>query len=469
MKYIAMFLSLMFGSLPFALAQSNSGGSAAGQTTTNSSSVQGTAGTNASGTIHTNQGNSYGNNAAGGISPGRDRTNQTATSNATSGSSGQGSGKEPAGEDGRAGAAQVACCTRILALQFRRRDVPAWTIEHAAAIRGEGCRHFHSQQCCCVSRPPWVSSTGRFCCFPVRWADGGRAHRIACCDRGRRCLSRFESGTGAPGHFRDPGVAGHAVERRPLLPAFCRYIAGRCFCVVVPQNHGVSSGDGRRSDRNRAVWAGNLFRVRPHRCEDAALLVPRARCNSGANGSRGCRHDTVASWIVQEVAGGDRRREPVQRWRCGGAFSDRAVLRGRGAPHLRLHQFRSSAGDWWRRHHRRRNWLDWLFGHEAHRRLSPGVHHVIGCCEWVLYACQRSRRLRPDRGGACGLFIGSRGPRQAMSEKTRRNRTLFWSVVDEILNSLLFMLIGFEMLGLARLESSTLFVIALAIPLGLLV
>lgn len=56
-----------------------------------------------------------------------------------------------------------------------------------------------------------------------------------------------------------------------------------------------------------------------------------------------------------------------------------------------------------------------------------------------------------------------------MSEKTRRNRTLFWSVVDEILNSLLFMLIGFEMLGLARLESSTLFVIALAIPLGLLV
>lgn len=93
MKYIAMFLSLMFGSLPFAFAQSNSGGSAAGQTTTNSSSVQGTAGTNASGTIHTNQGNSYGNNAAGGISPGRDRTSQPATSNATSGSSGQGSGK----------------------------------------------------------------------------------------------------------------------------------------------------------------------------------------------------------------------------------------------------------------------------------------------------------------------------------------------------------------------------------------
>lgn len=54
-----------------------------------------------------------------------------------------------------------------------------------------------------------------------------------------------------------------------------------------------------------------------------------------------------------------------------------------------------------------------------------------------------------------GLLIGSRGRRQAMSEKTRRNLPLFWSVVDEILNSLLFLLIGFEMLGLARLEGST--------------
>lgn len=68
-----------------------------------------------------------------------------------------------------------------------------------------------------------------------------------------------------------------------------------------------------------------------------------------------------------------------------------------------------------------------------------------------------------------GLLISSRGRREAMSEKTRRNLALFWSVVDEILNSLLFLLIGFEMLGLARLERSTLVVMALAIPLSLLV
>ncbi|GGI19765.1 hypothetical protein [Bradyrhizobium guangdongense] len=93
MKCIAIFLSLMFGSLPFALAQSNSGGSAAGQTTTSSSSVQGTAGTNVGGTVNTNQGNSYGNNATGGANPGHDRTGQPATSNSTSGSSIQGGGK----------------------------------------------------------------------------------------------------------------------------------------------------------------------------------------------------------------------------------------------------------------------------------------------------------------------------------------------------------------------------------------
>src|SRR4051812_4174860 len=68
-----------------------------------------------------------------------------------------------------------------------------------------------------------------------------------------------------------------------------------------------------------------------------------------------------------------------------------------------------------------------------------------------------------------GLLIGSRGRRKAMSAETRRNLALFWSVIDEILNSLLFLLIGFEMLGLARLGSSTLLVMAFAIPLSLAV
>jgi len=47
-----------------------------------------------------------------------------------------------------------------------------------------------------------------------------------------------------------------------------------------------------------------------------------------------------------------------------------------------------------------------------------------------------------------GLFIGNRGRRFAMSDQTRRNLDTFWELVDEILNALLFVLIGLEVLVL---------------------
>ncbi len=47
-----------------------------------------------------------------------------------------------------------------------------------------------------------------------------------------------------------------------------------------------------------------------------------------------------------------------------------------------------------------------------------------------------------------GLLIGTRGKRDAMSERTRNNLSLFWSVIDDLLNALLFLLLGFELLGL---------------------
>ena len=49
---------------------------------------------------------------------------------------------------------------------------------------------------------------------------------------------------------------------------------------------------------------------------------------------------------------------------------------------------------------------------------------------------------------ACGLLIGNRGRAFAMSETTRRNLDTFWELVDEILNALLFILIGIEVLVL---------------------
>lgn len=47
-----------------------------------------------------------------------------------------------------------------------------------------------------------------------------------------------------------------------------------------------------------------------------------------------------------------------------------------------------------------------------------------------------------------GLLIGSHGRRHAMSEATWDNVGLFWLLIDEILNALLFLLIGFELVVL---------------------
>ncbi len=48
-----------------------------------------------------------------------------------------------------------------------------------------------------------------------------------------------------------------------------------------------------------------------------------------------------------------------------------------------------------------------------------------------------------------GLLIGSRGRSRAMSETTRRNLDMFWELVDEFLNAVLFVWIGLEILVLS--------------------
>ena len=48
-----------------------------------------------------------------------------------------------------------------------------------------------------------------------------------------------------------------------------------------------------------------------------------------------------------------------------------------------------------------------------------------------------------------GLFIGNHGRRFAMSDETRNHIDTFWSLLDEILNSVLFLAIGFEVVAIA--------------------
>jgi CPA1 family monovalent cation:H+ antiporter len=48
-----------------------------------------------------------------------------------------------------------------------------------------------------------------------------------------------------------------------------------------------------------------------------------------------------------------------------------------------------------------------------------------------------------------GLIVGNRGRREAMSEQTRTRLFDFWEVLDDLLNLLLFGLIGLEMMTLS--------------------
>ncbi len=66
-----------------------------------------------------------------------------------------------------------------------------------------------------------------------------------------------------------------------------------------------------------------------------------------------------------------------------------------------------------------------------------------------------------------GLMIGNHGRTLAMSPKTEQHLDTFWELIDEILNALLFLLIGLEVLAL-EFEVNHLLLGLLAIPMVLL-
>ena len=66
-----------------------------------------------------------------------------------------------------------------------------------------------------------------------------------------------------------------------------------------------------------------------------------------------------------------------------------------------------------------------------------------------------------------GLLIGNHGRSFAMSDRTREHLDTFWELIDEILNAVLFVLIGMEVLLLAYREEY-LYAGMLAIPIALL-
>lgn len=84
-----------------------------------------------------------------------------------------------------------------------------------------------------------------------------------------------------------------------------------------------------------------------------------------------------------------------------------------------------------------------------------------------LYALADSLHLSaPIAVVIAGLFIGNHGRLFAMSEKTRENVDTFWELIDEILNVVLFFLIGLELLILP-IERAWLLAGVLMIPIVL--
>jgi CPA1 family monovalent cation:H+ antiporter len=73
----------------------------------------------------------------------------------------------------------------------------------------------------------------------------------------------------------------------------------------------------------------------------------------------------------------------------------------------------------------------------------------------------------PIASVVAGLFVGNKGRTLAMTEKTREHVDAFWELIDEILNAVLFLLIGLELLVLP-LERRWIVAGLLSIPLVLL-
>lgn len=65
-----------------------------------------------------------------------------------------------------------------------------------------------------------------------------------------------------------------------------------------------------------------------------------------------------------------------------------------------------------------------------------------------------------------GILIGNRGRHYAMSKKTKEQINMFWELIDEILNAVLFVLIGLEVLVL-NFQRSYWLAIAIAVPMVL--
>lgn len=117
--------------------------------------------------------------------------------------------------------------------------------------------------------------------------------------------------------------------------------------------------------------------------------------------------------------------------------------------------------------------LGLTLGYVAYRALKSIDDHpleLLITLALAMFVYAMSFRLHvsgPIAVVVAGLLIGNPGRRLAMSERTRERVDAFWSMVDEILNAVLFLMLGLEVFAVAA-RPGVLATALLAIPIALL-
>jgi len=108
--------------------------------------------------------------------------------------------------------------------------------------------------------------------------------------------------------------------------------------------------------------------------------------------------------------------------------------------------------------------------YQAMRRIDDYALEVLLSFALVMggYALAHALHVSgPIAVVVAGLLIGHSGMKHGMSERTRQHVDAFWRLIDEILNAVLFLLIGFEVFALTY-DDVTMGFGLLAIPLVIL-
>lgn len=113
-----------------------------------------------------------------------------------------------------------------------------------------------------------------------------------------------------------------------------------------------------------------------------------------------------------------------------------------------------------------------VIGYLVYKMMAKIDHEMVevlltlGLVAGVYALCLRLHLSGPIAVVVAGLFIGNQGAERAMSEDTRDALFSFWEMIDEILNSVLFLLIGLEILVI-QIDPSFAWMAAISIPIVL--